>query len=417
MGNLLDSMEIPKKEKGAAVFEITPLDGVFEHAIREGKNVGQGKDGIVFKINLGSFSEDEIVLLRGEGITVGQDEDIFAAKILKVYRPGEGAHEFLMQQKVLEILNEEGAMRVPGVFVARQQHLSNDTRTFLNSQGAQLEDRAEMVVMDYVDGKDLGTIMYEEVLRDMGYEEDYIEAMTYSEKEQQVGHELGFIRPAPASTAEEKVVAENLEREHNEELLLKYLKKRNFLFPTGVIEKIEMSLHLMRKNGLHHNDLHKRNVMIDNSGEVFLVDFGRTDFVKKEGAIDDGAFLKRWRDLFLSESEASKEKHVAELTQMDQLKERLLSNPKQKELMRSLILSMREVGISTLQKELALSRGNDVKFERFLVFINLLLDSSEVSDERKREIRVFQESLTGNDSKLRPFEINLLKRCKDIGFL
>src|SRR3989344_1624880 len=281
-----------------------------------------------------------------------------------------------------------GGVHIPDATKALDHQISLETRNRLNAHGAHLEDKAEIIMMDYVDGLDLGTVMYNFALKQMGHEDDYIADLTYSQKDQLVGQELGFERPyiESAQTTEEKESAQALTFDRNEEKLLKYLKKKGLKLESALFEKVDNAVRALNQNGMFHNDLHKQNVMIDVNGEVYIIDFGRAGEKRKDG-IADTLFSKRWKGLSLSEED------------------------EQKERINAFIFNVIEKGTPVLERELALSRSDDVKFEQFLVMLHIVRES-------KVHINVINAFIASLDNKgLRPFERNRVQKLRQIGYL
>lgn len=414
-------MEIPEENlpRRSQEFPPTPesVGEVFEHAIREGKEVGEGKDGIVFRIDLASLSESEISILKDEGaITETADkEGVIASKILKLYRPELGDHEFRMQRKAREILSKVSeTCLVPEVSVATNQEISEETKSFLNLRGAELERRAEIIMMDYVDGDDLGTLTYNFVLEQNGYEDEYISSISYSEKEQQVGHILGFVVPDPeAGTPEEKRSAQSIAFERNETILLAYLRKSGFKLDPEIISKIERTVRVLHENGIYHNDLHKRNIMISRGGEVFMIDFGRAGNSTREDGLDDTLFAKYWKRLTVSKQEEQEDLIRKEFSSLE--KRFLASEQKIKEL-ESLILALKSKGVGgVLAREFSKASVDASKFDQFLVALHLVQNSSELEAEKKAEISEFVGRMIS--SNMITYQKSRVIRLREIGYI
>lgn len=387
------------------------VDAVLEHMLQEGKELGSGEDGIVLKVDLAILTQNERHLLA-ESKVITHDEEVnaMAVKILKIYNPGLGDHEFRMQKRAREILfTEKNVARIPNITTARDQHINTETKDRFNRRGAHLEDRAEIIMMDCISGQDFGTIMYSFALGRMGYEEDYITDLSYSQKEQMVGQELGFERPnlESAQTSEENASAHAITFDRNEEKLFKYLKKQGFQIDPTIFEKVDNGVRILNQNGLYHNDLHKQNIMMDTDGEVYIIDFGRAGNEKRKDGIADTLFSKRWRRLSLREEDEQKGVHMRERAQIERNKEKLQSHPVQKERVNSFIRNVTEKGIQALEREFALSRGDDTKFEQFLIMLHIARESKGINSEM---IDAFIVSL--EDKGLRPFERNKIQKLR-----
>ncbi len=404
----------PKK-----IEEETPLeklDKILEHMLAESKELGAGKDGIVFKIDLSALSPEERHLLVEDGVISSNEEvDAMAIKILKIYNPLLGDYEFRMQKKAREIISKEkNAAQIPDTTTARDQEIGEKTKTRLNIRGAHLEDRAEIIIMDYIDGKDLGTIMYDFALKNMDYEDEYIADLEYAQKEQIVGEKIGFERADTegAESHEEIKSIQAIAFDRNEEKLFKYLKKEGFQFEPSVFEKIENTMRILNQNGIYHNDLHKQNVMLDKNGEVYVIDFGRAGGEKRKDGLSDMLLSTKWKGLSVSEEDEKKQNNTQELTQINNTQERLLANTKQREHFDLFIKNVKEKGIEILEREFALSKGDDAKFEQFLIMLHLAREEKGIPTEI---IATFVLSL--DNKNLRPFEKNRISKLKQIGYL
>jgi len=387
------------------------IDAVLEHMLENGVEIGSGKDAIVFRVDLASLPKPERHLLVENGVIDPREEtDAIALKILKIYDPGLGDYEFQMQKKAREILAAEtGAVKVPDTTMARHQKVGDEVKNSLNARGGSIEKEVEMVIMDYIDGPDLGKMMYDFVLREMNYDESYIADLTYSQKEQLVGQELGFERPdlESAQTPEEKESAQAITFDRNEEKLLKYLKKKGFTLPL-IFEKLDNAIRALNRNGIYHNDLHKQNIMIDSRGEVYIIDFGRAGSEKRKDGIADTMFSKRWRTLNQTEADEQNAIRAKEKTRIEELKKKLMAHPTKKEQINSFISDILNNGTATIEREFARSRGDDIRFEYFLI---MLLIAREAGATEGKLVDAFMSTLKEKD--LRPFERNKIQKYKN----
>ncbi len=399
--------------------QFTPesVDAILEDILRESEEVGHGQDGVIFKVDLRLLSRAHYELLVANGILVKKEEEEVAVKILKVYNPGTGDHEFRMQKQAREILrNKENVAQIPDATVTRDQHIDKDMQDLMKSYGAHLNDRAEMVVMDYIDGKDLGVLMYEFVLRKIGYDDTHISSLSQHQKEQIVGQELGFEIPnlKSANSHEELRSARAITHNRNEEKLFKYLKKNGMKFDPAIFDKIDNAIKILNQNGIYHNDLHKGNVMVDTAGEVYIIDFGRSDSEKTEDGISDGNLSQKWRKLSVSQEEEERQIHDEELAQVKGVEARMRSNPLQADRINLFIRTFQAKGIPSLEAELSRGRGSDSAFEQFFVMLHLL---SEAPDVNKDMVNTFIKSLGDKDRGFRPYEANKIRMLQKIGYL
>ncbi len=415
------NMTEPRMDKKGINKEGAPsleaVEAAIEIVIREGQEVDHGLDGVILKVDLATIPSHERDLLEKNGVLPTNEANAAAIKILKIYNPGVGDKEFKAQKRAEEILaKERNVARIPNTTIARDQHIDSSTRDRLKSFGAKLEDRAEIIVMDFINGKDVGTIMYEFVLKKIGYDNEYIAALSYSQKEQLVGQELGFeiVNLGSAKTPQEIRSAQGLTHDRNEEKLFRYLKRQGMVIDPAVFIKIDNAIRILNKNGLYHNDLHKRNVMIDESGEVYIIDFGRSHSEKRDEDIPDTKFSEKWRKLSMSEEEEHEHQYAEEMAQMIKKQERMLSTLSHQERIRTLVNSTAAKGAEVLEAELARARGNDTRLEEFFIMLHILGQANEVD---KSMLSAFITSLNNKERQFRPFESNKIKTLQKIGYL
>ena len=390
----------------------------FEHLIESSEYIGRGKDAVVFRLSESGLSDEDIHALNVQGILPDGPLEKSAAKILKVYNPGAGEREALIQKEARQILAEAQTREVdvcgvPDVFVAKDAPLSKGTTSFLNLYGAELKDRAEIIVMDYVEGKDLGTLMYDFVLSQTGIEEDTLEAMGYEEKEQQVALVVGFeVARGDGETPEAIETERSIVFARNEQKLIAYVRKNGFSLPAKTLDALERSIQILHKNNIFHNDIHKRNFMIHNDGSGYLIDFGQAGKTVEEGALEDLAAPRMWRPLTKTVEQETQEKRSAEIREMEQIAGRLMQQPMYKEKLETLRTHVQKKGKTALHDELARVRGNDSLLERFFVTLRSM-KADETSADATGE---FIKELSLPQMHWRPAESNMVKRFEQSGF-
>ena len=405
--------QVPTVESNAEKIELG-----FEHLIESSRIIGRGKDGIVFRLSGEEVEPEEMDALVSEGLIQGEEPADFAAKILKVYRPGSGQKEFELQEEARRILDsvqtpEPSVCAIPRAFIAGDRHINEKTRTLLNGYGAEVKDHAELIVMDYIDGKDLGTIMYDFVLEGTGIDQEFLEDLSYEEKEQQVGNIVGFEIPSGNGATPEEIESErSLVFARNEQKLITYMRKHGFVLDPSIIDKLERTLHVLHKNKFHHNDLHKRNVMIGKDGTPYLIDFGHSGAATEEGALEDLAAPRMWRPLTKTFEEEAKEKQTLTAREITKTMERMVAQPQFHDRFIRLKGEVEEKGMTALSSELSRARGNDALLERFFMTLKPLHEDEDISEVVSR----FIATLSLPDMKWRPAESNMVKRFKESGF-
>ncbi len=407
-----------RNEKTPGTLEKPLVETGLEHLIESSYYIGQGKDAVVFRLSTESVSADEEGLLKSEGILPEDDTGSLATKILKVYSPGTAREEMAFQEKARMALEtardqEVSVCTVPKAFVATDQHINEETEGFLNRHGANLKERVEFVVMDYVDGKDFGTVMYDFVLAETGIDEETLAAMSYEEKEQQVGVQIGFEIPSGHGATPEEIESErSIVFARNEQKLITYLRRHNFRMDPKIIDTIERSLHILHKSGIYHNDIHKRNVMIGYDGTPYIIDFGRSGKTSEEGGLDDLAALRMWRPLTKTFDEDMQEKKQQAFRDISQIAGRMMQQPKYTEKIEKLKEEVQNEGLTALTRELGRARVSDTLLERFFIQLKSLGSDDETRDVL---LQLLKEMDTPR-MQWRPAELNMIKRFNDSGF-
>lgn len=402
----------------------SPENGVietgFEHLIGGSRLIGRGKDAVVFRLSAEDVPAEELEALVVSGVLPDMTPESLAAKILKVYDPGKGIQEFSMQQKARELVEGSAPSEssdtplcgVPEAFIARDQHLTEHARETLNRYGTELADQAELLVMDYVDGKDLGTIMYDFVLTKNGFDADSVEFMSYEEKEQQVGLLLGFeISSRTGKTPEEINSERSIVFARNEQKLITYLKRGGFKLDPGILDAVERTVRVWHEAQFFHNDLHKRNIMVDRNGRTHIIDFGQAGPRPEEG-LDDLASVHVLRTLCHTEEDERALRHQADKKIYQDVLRRMYAAPTYKMKLEALEGAVARSGTQALERELASSVGKDAVFERLLIMLGHLLGR----EKTRRETEKFIQGLAEGHHSWRPAEKNMIKRFNDSGF-
>lgn len=417
LSNMIESLLAAKGPEKERMDSPESVDALLEEMLRESEEVGHGQDGVILKIDLSVISAEHRNILAQNGILSPVEVNEVAVKVLKIYHPGKGDQEYRTQKKAREALaGASNAARVPDTTVARDQHLDKDTRDRLKSYGAQLEDKAEIIVMDYIDGKNLGALLYEFVLQKIGYTPDQLASLSYSQKEQLVAQELKFEVPnlAVAENAQEVRAALGLTDDRNDEKLFRYLKRQGMRLDPAIFEKVDNAIRILHQNGIHHNDLHKGNVMIDSKGEVYIIDFGRSHEEKRDGDIPDTKLSEKWRKLSVSDEEEQEQIYAHELAQLKDVEKRMRASPDQQKRIDSFIDNVIKKGTPALESELALSRASDARLEQFFIMLHLAYQKEGVD---KDMLAGFVKSLESKERRFRPFENNKIKLLQKIGYL
>jgi RIO-like serine/threonine protein kinase len=384
------------------------VDQALIEALLHGEKVGIGRDAVVFRFDTKEMNDSVAELLEKEGMHLKDAGESAAMKVLKVYLPGKGVKEYEIQQRAYQALKgKEHVARIPEPMGLRDQHIDERTKAYLNGQGAHLENNMEAVVMEFIPGKDMATIMYEFVLEKKGFTRDLLDQMSFDEKNAAVASRLGFSEGKNTNrNGDQKQFAEMMALNENGRKLTRFLRQNGFTLDPVIIEKVENALKALQANGVYHNDMHERNVMIREDGEVFVIDFGRSMTAFDENATDDFAVIRRWREISTSLEEEEERQRAAREKSIRGTFGQMERSPRWKERIDSLEKELDSGDPSVVEAALGRARGNDRDFEQIIsAFLGISLRSSGL---KATILDGFQRALEGGS--LRPFEENKLKQ-------
>ncbi len=293
------------------------IESFLDEAIHQSPIIGSGRDGIVLKVNTKNLSKQSSEAIKSINQEGGGGVNDFAIKILKIYRPGTGSIEFDFQKKAYEILKKEaGCAKVPKPILLHTKHLSESDILFLKNQNHALEEDAEIILMDFVNGKDLATYIYDFILSVNGYDDESILNISFLQKQSFISAILNFEQPQNNLDDFKNIISER----DNLRKMINYLRKRKFVINQEVLTKIERAIEVLESNFIFHNDLHERNVMIDENGEVFIIDFGRSVNNKADQEKDDQDIVRRYRDIDSQDDELIENDFIKDIINIQEKK-------------------------------------------------------------------------------------------------
>ena len=274
----------------------------------------EGMNGYIMRLPSDAIPAHVLLQLREQGFDLPEQDQ--AMKILKIYSAGEGRYEADMQKKARTILQEHGANKeqyaqVPQVFFTKDIPVTNSSRHRFQELGVALgSDHAEVIGMEFVEGDDLATGLYREVLKRKVQEHGEaflglpysVERMNVRELQEYVSRILDFRRPGgKAVTEAERQHEQRLVNTENTTKLTNYLRRSGFVLDPRIVTQIKNTLELLHEHHFAHRDAHHRNIMVrgslakqPNSSEApqtFLIDFGTaTTF--------EGSYQESAKDLY-----------------------------------------------------------------------------------------------------------------------
>jgi serine/threonine protein kinase len=404
---------------------------ISEEAIRElleAKHTisNAGSKGIIFKFSDADIPEALRTVTEGSEARPATENASYAIKALKIYNTGEAEKEFEAMRRAHEVTadaeQKEALAPVPETSDFYEIEISETFQEFLNQNGAHLtQKKVGVIFMDYIEGEDLATLLYKEALRRQPgnpYVEEYIDTLSFNELHREVGAALHFARPGGKSRDEgERVFEEEMVKAANAKKLVQHLRKAGFTLPKEILTQLENTIDLLHRNGVFHNDLHERNVIIKDADlenpRSYVIDFGSATVGKKASGTrgikisPDEAILDRLAPLLTTIRDEREAERSAERLQWEEkiiaLKENSSFSQKYGAVREALLSS--EEGDAALEKQLAIALAHDAGFEDFLVL--LLIASREIPD-RKDHIQHFLDDYIGT-KKVRPFALNKIK--------
>jgi len=284
--------------------EAKGVNNQLELAIQRFANkTNEGNNAIICKIDIAHIPE--LAALQQLVEAAESKTESQAIKVLKVYQPGAGKREYEMQQHAYDIVqaaaNQTGLALVPRPILFYDLQISPETLQRLNAMGiTDVNDHVEILLMDYIEGDDIATMLLREAIKRNPQMHDIHSAadnMTFKELYEEISRLL-----FPAKKALSKWNTEQAQADiENAQTLYKFLKSKGFVLPPTILDQIEKTMTLFHKGGLCFRDGHYRNFMIQNKevdGEiqpqVFVVDYGlSTTF---EGEYSDELYFDPTKD-------------------------------------------------------------------------------------------------------------------------
>lgn len=401
----MEKLNIEKENTLERKGTIKNPEDFFEEMLHTSPVVATGKDGIILKIDMSNFDSSAIEVMRENGIDISI-EDGYALKILKIYRVGDGEREYNIQKEAYDLLKDtSGAAKIPKPIIVRVQHLSEVDKQYLRKYGLILQDDAEIILMDYIEGKDLTVCVYDFILSRNGFDDHAVENMDFQQKYEFVADLINFEIPSNSTIGN---YSEVVAMRDNVRKLMSYLKKADFHIDENILNQIKKSLEILEANRIYHNDLHERNIMIDNNSVPYLIDFGRSVRVQDDNNFDDHAVIRRFEVLNKKEIPEGGQKYWQDLENMvlksknwvpviEKWKNHL-SNGKQSIILNSLVSS--SASESQFEQSLGvishLFHNGDNGYKKEILDIVEKLPPSLESEFAKRKIGNFKKYIGSN---------------------
>lgn len=287
-------VEVYRPLKSSTHEDESLMEMIIEAALNEileyrARKINEGQNGIIFRLQ--GVAEEVSQKLADAGYSVSNEQ---IAKVLKISKKGAGEHEYRMQQKALHVLeaveDDKAYAKVPALHGYCELPVTESVKDRLETFGFDSSNkRADIIFMDYINGPDLATALYREVVKRHPrtvHLKDVVQDLDFNELQKEVSGALGFTVPGGKGKDEtERMVEQYRVMQMNMERLVMFLKRSGFRLNPAIPKQIHATMDLFHKNGLCLRDAHHRNFLVTgdleagSSGEekpcqVYAIDFG-----------------------------------------------------------------------------------------------------------------------------------------------
>lgn len=355
--------------------------------IKHARKINEGNEGVILYTQMDKVEDLEqfVEILENNGFDISKEQVL---KVLKVYSVGAGKKEYIMQKFAYDLLkqqdsNEYAKIPKPNFFYTLD--LKDELQTIFknNFSLSQLNEKVEILLMEYVPGFDIRTWLYQEVIRlcslSSKYEVDYnmenVRKWDFDSLENKVADLLKFYPKESDTNKNELVMNKNDEKMFA--FLLTAIQEGNFSFNEKIIDKMQSTIEFLNDNGICLRDAHLRNFIINpddekKCDEVYFIDFGKSIKkdrpIEKSDYVDNLTHIKYNHDLAvvyqLRELVVALKKHKAE-NQLAEIKNAPESAKRLKELVKKLRLIISRT-----------SKGQH-NFEDFLDAVDQFIENSD----------------------------------------
>ena len=223
---------------------------------------------------------------------------------------------------------------------------------------------------------------------------------------------LKFSKPGGKSRNEgERIFEEEAVKAENAKILFRWLGTHGFVLPQKFLDQIKNTVELFHKNELFNNDLHERNVIVQNGDlehpQAYIIDYGSATRGKRppgDGTskpIADEAIVARLAPLTKSPEAKLKEKISETEKEWNSIVASTEENPKTKKQYDSIKLGLEMNNKNILEQQFAISSSHDSEFRMFLG--NLLRVYREEETSRSH-IETFLAAKM-HERNMRPFNL------------
>ncbi|MGD1003463.1 MAG: hypothetical protein ABR884_02710 [Minisyncoccia bacterium] len=386
-----------------------------------------GTKGLIIKIlkeELPKEIQEEMGIWDNE-----QDEGesaSLAVKALKIFNHEDARHEYEAQLEARNIVqqarSEKPLAKVPRVGSFHEITVNKKTQDFLNKNGTYIADgKVGLIVMDFIEGMDLATLLYREALKrntseERDYSDEYIDSLPFDQLRWEVSTMLNFSKPGGKSRNEgERIFEEETVKAGNAKALFHWLSTHGFVLPQKLLDQIKNTVELFHKNELFNNDLHERNVIVQNGDlehpQAYIIDYGSATRGKRAPGdetskpIADEAIVNRLAPLTKSPETKFKERFSDTEREWESIAESAKENPKAKKQYEAMRAAIEVNNDNVLEQQFASASFNDSEFQ---IFLGNLLKMYREKKMSRSHIEAFLTA-KANEKKMRPFNLRQIQ--------
>ncbi|MCC7523132.1 hypothetical protein IT407_05045 [Candidatus Uhrbacteria bacterium] len=305
--------------------------------LRRARKMNEGNNGLICSLDLSNAGEEEVKACEELGILESGKPD-GAIKLLKIFSGGAVIREFRAQQHAWKSVQKareagrEDLASIPKVRIFTTLDVNADTRDMLMRRfGYKAPTQSvDAFVMDRVYGKDVATIMFQEVLlrhRDSNYRNrETIEAMDFQELAQHAYNVLGLASRFSGDVGGELNAETRRLQNMQAQKVYDFLGDSGLRIHPPLLQAMRNTIGVFHKEGLVWRDGHQRNFMIAGEydadkiakgaepGEPYVIDFGGSEVLGhppgSDEAREDFVAIDKLIDVFVK-GETTKSKAVA----------------------------------------------------------------------------------------------------------
>jgi hypothetical protein len=299
-------IENPKSEKENEFL----LRETLEKALTKGIKLNEGNDGIILELDINDFSpEARSHFFPGEK---DNSDNTLIAKTLKIFTPGSISREFESNKNAYDLVESESAKpenkgkfaKIVRPYFSKELDIEDESiKKKLKSLGVKNQEKVSILIEDYIAGENFSLHVFKKMMDEIPFLAGLKKEVLEWQKEKNLDQE-------EENTVHKQIllslgIKKNiLADEYQESLriagrLKEFMKDNDVRVDQRIINKVVNTMNLLNQNGIYHNDLHERNIMIEldkdgNMSDVVIIDFGKAS--ENENISTDNNVIKGYEE-------------------------------------------------------------------------------------------------------------------------